>query len=170
MSYLDSIVFINGKVKYPITIDPGVWIFDDRKIEIDTYFSAERVQVNELEDYTKKASRHWQKEIQEGATLPPTIKTERKFEKQRLLEGSFGIPFEPFLKNAEPAEDATEVIVIANGQELTFPLEVALNFFIGFSKEGQPLKVSEGGPMEIYFGDGTNIEKPITHVTSFTVR
>ena len=170
MRYLESIVFINGKVKYPITIDPGVWIFDDRKIEIDTYFSAERVKVNELEDYTKKASRHWQKEIQEGAILPPTIKTERKFEKQRLLEGSFGIPFEPFLKNAEPNGDATEVIVTTDGKELSFPIEEALKFFIGFSKDGQPLKVSEGGPMEIYFGDGSNIDNPIRHVTSFTVK
>lgn len=125
MRYLEPIVFINGKVKYPITLDPGVWIFDDRKIEIDTYFNAERVQVNELEEYTIAASKHWQKEIQEGATMPPTLKTERKFEKQRLMEGTFGIPFEPFLKNAEPETGVTEVIVTTDEKELTFPFSSA---------------------------------------------
>ena len=42
MNIVESIVFINGKVKFPITIDPLVWIFDDRKVEIDTYFSNEK--------------------------------------------------------------------------------------------------------------------------------
>jgi len=170
MRYLEPIVFINGKVKYPITLDPGVWIFDDRKVEIDTYFHAERVQVNELEEYTIAASKHWQKEIQEGAIMPPTIKTERKFEKQRLLEGTFGIPFEPFLKNAEPENGVTEVIVTTDNEELTFPLETALEFFLGFSKDGKPLKISEGGPLEIYFGDASNINDPIKNVRSFTVK
>ncbi|WP_285766478.1 peptidyl-prolyl cis-trans isomerase [Peribacillus sp. SI8-4] len=167
---MEPIVFINGKVKYPITLDPGVWIFDDRKIEIDTYFHAEREETNELEEYTIAASKHWQKEIQEGATMPPTLKTERKFEKQRLMEGTFGIPFEPFLKNAEPKNGVTEVIVTTADKELTFPLEAALQFFLGFSKNGKPLKVAEGGPLEIYFGDATNLDDPIKNVRSFTLR
>ena len=57
MSNVESIIFINGKVKFPITIDPLVWIFDDRKVEIDTYFNNEQEEVDELEDYTKKAAR-----------------------------------------------------------------------------------------------------------------
>ena len=167
---MEGVVFINGNVKYTITLDPGVWIFDDRKIEIDTYFHEDRKEVDELEEYKISASRHWQKEIQEGATLPPTIKTERKFEKQRLLEGTFGIEFEPFLKNAEPAADAKEVVVKTDKEELTFPIEEVYKFFIGFSKDGKPLKIDEGGPMEIYFGDGSNRDNPIKHVQSFTVK
>lgn len=170
MNNVETIFFINGKVKFPITIDPLVWIFDDRKVEIDTYFNNESEKVNELEDYTKKAAQFWQKEIQEGAILPPTLKTERKFKKLQLIEGSFGIPFKPFIENAEPEADATEVIITSNGKELSFSLEQAKEFFIGFSKKGKPLSEEDGGPIHIYFGDGSNRENPITHVQSFTVK
>jgi hypothetical protein len=49
-------------------------------------------------------------------------------------------------------------------------LETALEFFLGFSKDGKPLKISDGGPMEIYFGDASNINDPIKNVRSFTVK
>lgn len=167
---MESIIFINGKVKFPITIDPLVWIFDDRKVEIDAYFNNEQEEVDELEDYTKKASQFWQKEIQEGAIMPPTLKTERTFKKVELMNGSFGIPFKPFIENAVPEEDASEVIVTVDGKEQCFSLEVAKSFFIGFSKDGKPLSAEEGGPIHIYFGDGSNRENPITHVKSFTLK
>ncbi len=32
---MSEILFINGKVRFPITIDPTVWIFDDRKSRFD---------------------------------------------------------------------------------------------------------------------------------------
>ena len=35
---MEKIVHIKGKVKFPITLDPSVWIFDDRKFDLDTYF------------------------------------------------------------------------------------------------------------------------------------
>ncbi len=171
MRNLGSILFINGKVKFPITIDPLVWIFDDRKVEIDTYFHKEIEKVDEIEDYTKKAAQFWQKEIQEGAIMPPTLKSERKFKKVELITGSFGIPFKSFIENAEPEEGAVEVIVTANGKELSFPIGEAKKFFIGFSKDGKPLKLEEeGGPIHIYFGDGSNLDNPIKNVQSFTVK
>jgi hypothetical protein len=168
MNGMESIVFIKGKVNFELTLDPGVWIFDDRKVEIDTYFDTEKEEVDELELYTIAASKHWQKEIQEGATMPPTLKTERKFEKQILMEGTFVIPFQPFLKNAEPDPDASEVIVETKDQTYTFSMKEALEFVIGFSIDGKPIK--EDGPMYIYFGDGTNRNHPITNVRSFTVK
>lgn len=168
---MGAILFINGKVKFQITIDPLVWIFDDRKVDIDTYFDTEKTEIDELEDYTKKASQFWQKEIQEGATLPPTLKTEKKFKKVELMTGTFGIPFKPFLENAEPEAGATEVIVTTAEKEWSFPIEDAKQFFFGFSKEGKPLSIDkEGGPIHIYFGDGSNRDHPITHVQSFTVK
>lgn len=170
MSHLGSILFINGKVKFPITIDPLVWIFDDRKVEIDTYFHEEKVEVDELEDYTKKTAQYWQKEIQEGAALPPTLKTERTFKKLQIMTGTFGIPFKPFIENAEPDEEATKVIVTTDDKEWSFPIEEAKKFFIGFSKDGKPLSQEEGGPIHIYFGNGSNIENPIKNVISFTIK
>ncbi|MBA9025004.1 MULTISPECIES: hypothetical protein [Bacillaceae] len=165
---MESIVFIQGNVKFPITLDPGVWIFDDRKVEIETYFNSDTKVENELEEYTIAASKHWEKEIREGATMPPTLKTERKFEKQRLLEGTFVIPFKPFLDNAEPNSNATEVVVKTANSEQTFTKEDAETFVIGFSINGKPIK--EHGPMYIYFGDGSNIQNPIKDVRAFIIR
>ena len=39
------------------------------------------------------------------------VKTEKKYVKEILLTGTFGIPFEPFLKNAEPLEEAKTVVI-----------------------------------------------------------
>ena len=37
---MENIILLSGKVKYSITLDPTVWIFDDRKVDLSTYFSA----------------------------------------------------------------------------------------------------------------------------------
>ena len=92
---MESIISIRGKVKYTITLDPGVWIFDDRKVDLTTYFYEEQQASNTLEEYTKSISRHWDREITEGSVYPPTLKTETKFQKEKLLNGTFGIPFKP---------------------------------------------------------------------------
>ena len=47
----------------------------------------------------------------EGAIVPPTLKTEKKYLKEKLLTGTFGMRFQPFLQNAEPVEHATTVII-----------------------------------------------------------
>ncbi|MDQ0217214.1 peptidyl-prolyl cis-trans isomerase [Peribacillus cavernae] len=162
---MESILFIKGKVKYTITLDPGVWIFDDRKVDMDTYFQLEKKAVDELEEYTKATSKNWEREIREGAVLPPTLKTEKKYEKEKIMTGTFGIPLEPFLQNAVPAEDATTVIIETETGETAFPLMDAKTFILGFSIKGKPL--GEDGPVFVYFGDGSNIEAPIKKVKAF---
>lgn len=167
MNGLESIVFIKGKVKYPITLDPGVWIFDDRKVDMDTYFKTEKEHADELEEYTIAVSKHWEREIREGAIFPPTLKTEKKYEKEKVLTGTFGVPFEHFLKNASPDEGASIVVIETETGESSFPLEIAQAFILGFSIKGQPLR--EDGPIHVYFGDGSNIENPIRKVKAFRV-
>ena len=54
----------------------------------------------------------------EGAVYPPTLKTEKKYEKEKMLTGTFGIPFQPFLKNAEPNEDAAALVIKTETAEL----------------------------------------------------
>ncbi|WP_230129328.1 peptidyl-prolyl cis-trans isomerase [Bacillus sp. CECT 9360] len=164
---MESIVFIKGKVKYLITLDPGVWIFDDRKVDLETYFQSEQQQTDELEEYTKAASKHWDREIQEGSVSPPTLKTEKKYEKQKILTGTFGIPFESFLRNAEPYEDAATIVIETENGEQAFPLTDAQTFILGFSINGKPL--SEDGPVHIYFGDGSNLKNPIKKVKAFRI-
>ncbi|MDG5470156.1 peptidyl-prolyl cis-trans isomerase [Jeotgalibacillus sp. ET6] len=158
---------VTGKVKYSITLDPGVWILDDRKIDLLTYFDEQQSQTDDLEEYTKAVASHFSREIQEGATYPPTLKTERKFEKQKMLTGTFGIPLKPFLENAEPlAEAGTLTIETLNGS-VSYPLDKALTFILAFSYEGKPL--TENGPVHILFNDGSNRLDPITDVRQFVL-
>jgi len=164
---MNSIIIIKGKVNYQITLDPGVWIFDDRKVDLTTYFHTEQESKDELEEYTKAVSKHWEREIREGAIYPPTLKTERTYEREKILNGTFGIPFKPFLQNAEFHDDAKEVQFITKDQKYIVPLEDASEMILGFSKKGKPLK--EDGPIHVYYGNGSNIDSPITHVKEIIV-
>ncbi|KIL47580.1 molybdopterin-binding protein [Jeotgalibacillus campisalis] len=156
---------VTGKVKYEITLDPGVWILDDRKIDLLTYFDEDQLHKDELEEYTKAVASHFSREIQEGSIYPPTLKTEKKFQKQKMLTGTFGIPLKPFLENAEPyAEADTLTIETSNGLK-RFPIDEALTFILAFSYEGKPL--TEDGPVHILFQDGTNRKNPIKHIKKF---
>ncbi|WP_226674375.1 peptidyl-prolyl cis-trans isomerase [Rossellomorea aquimaris] len=164
---MESIIPIKGKVKYPITLDSGVWIFDDRKVDLTTYFDDTAEKVDELEEYTKAVSKHWSREIQEGATYPPTLKTEKKYEKEKILNGTFAIPLSPFLKNAEPHPAASSIVIETINGDHTLDLIQADQLLIGFSKEGKPLR--ENGPVHIFYMDGSNRENPITDVRAFRV-
>jgi hypothetical protein len=165
---METIIPITGRVKYKITLDPGVWIFDDRKVDLNTYFSETQKTDDALEEYTKSVSKHWDREIMEGAVYPPTLKTEVKFEKEKVLTGTFGIPFKPFLDNAEPDQTAkTVVIEYGNDEQVALPLEEASGIILGFSKDGKPLK--EDGPLHVFYQDGSNKENPIKNVTGFIV-
>ncbi|PLR97424.1 hypothetical protein [Bacillus sp. T33-2] len=165
---MESIVPINGKVNYMITLDPGVWIFDDRRVDLNTYFQQIPDKDSSLDEYTKSISRHWDREIMEGAIFPPTLKTERKFEKEKVLTGSFGIPFKPFLENAGPYPEATAVEIITKDGSQVVPLSQAFGMILGFSFEGKPLRGD--GPVHAYFEDGSNRDSPIRNITSFTVK
>lgn len=164
---MEKIILFSGKVKYSITLDPGVWIFDDRRVDLTTYFSTEEEKKDELEEYTKEISKHWDREIMEGAIFPPTLKTEKKYEKEKVLTGTFGIQFKPFLKNAEPDNHASTLVIVCEEEEISIPLEKAEELILGFSENGRPLL--EDGPAYVYYGDGSNKENPIKKVKEFRV-
>ncbi|MEH7177318.1 peptidyl-prolyl cis-trans isomerase [Neobacillus vireti] len=165
---MENIIILSGKVKYTITLDPTVWIFDDRKIDLNTYFSTTNEKSDELEKYTKSISKHWDREIMEGAIYPPTLKTEKKYEKEKMLTGSFGIPFQPFIKNAEPDENASSLIIRTASSEHEISLDIAKDLILGFSVSGKPL--SEDGPVHVYYGDGSNQQNPIKSVREFIIK
>jgi hypothetical protein len=165
---MENIIVLSGKVKFSITLDPTVWIFDDRKVDLTTYFSTSFEHTNELEEYTKSVSKHWDREIMEGAVYPPTLKTEKKYQKEKVLTGSFGIPIHPFLKNAELDEDAVALLIKTTASEHEISLDKAKNLLLGFSNGGKPL--SKDGPVHVYFGDGSNLEHPIKNVREFIIK
>jgi hypothetical protein len=165
---MENIIIISGKVKYTITLDPGVWIFDDRRVDLTTYFSTKKENYNSLEEYTKNVSRHWDREIMEGAIHPPTLKSEKKFEKEKVLTGSFGIPLKPFLLNSEPVSDTALFVIQSTDGEYEYPLETAYEIILGFSNTGKPLTLD--GPIHVYLGDGSNQENPIKNVKGFIIK
>ncbi|MGB3260451.1 peptidyl-prolyl cis-trans isomerase [Paenisporosarcina sp.] len=165
---METIIPIKGNVKFKITLDPGVWIFDDRRIDLKTFFTEQQLEKNELDEYTKNMSAHWSREIMEGATYPPTLKTEKKYEKTKILTGTFGIYLKHFLKNAEVNENAKSVIIeTENGEEHSFTLEQADSLIFKYSHDGKPLL--EDGPVYVLFADGSNLENPIKHVQAVRV-
>ncbi|MCM3736888.1 peptidyl-prolyl cis-trans isomerase [Bacillus cytotoxicus] len=164
---MTEILFINGNVRFPITLDPSVWIFDDRKVDLTTYFTTSKEKISELAEYVEKASKHWDREIKEGAIFPPVNKSVTRFEKEKIITGTFGIPFLPFLKNAEMSNDATRVEIHTESGITTISINEAKGAILGFSSKGKPLK--EDGPVHLYFGDGSNVNNPVRYIRQFTI-
>jgi hypothetical protein len=165
---METIIPLKGEVKFKITLDPAVWIFDDRRIDLNTFFTEQHIEIDELDEYTKKVSAHWSREIMEGATFPPTLKTEKKYERTKMLTGTFGIYLKHFLQNAEVKDGATSVVFeTATGEEYSFPLEQADSLIFKYSQDGKPLK--EDGPVYVLLADGSNLQNPIKHVKAVRV-
>lgn len=163
---MGQILEIKGKVKYKITLDPSVWIFDDRRIDLDTFFEGNEEQKQEIA-YEEKMSHYWHREIREGSVSPPTLKTEKRYEKEKLLTGTFGIIFEPFLNNAEPLPDATSLIIETKSDEVVIPIDEAKDLIFQFSQKGKPL--TENGPIYVLYKDGSNRHDPITDVVALII-
>ncbi|WP_108669832.1 hypothetical protein [Peribacillus acanthi] len=164
---MENIILIKGNVKFPITLDPGVWIFDDRKKDLTEFFKEDIKEESQDELYTKAISKHWDREIMEGAVYPPTLKTEKKFEKERLLNGTFAIQLLPFLKNSEPAREAQTLIIETEDTQIPIPLEEADSLILLFAIDGKPIK--EDGPVHLYFNRGDYKEQPIKNIRAFIV-
>lgn len=166
---MEQIIPIKGNVAYPVTLDPGVWIFDDRRIDLDEFFSKpEQTERNEQEEYIKSTSKFWEKEIREGAVFPPTIQSEKKYEKEKVLTSTFGIPLSPFLKNASPLEDAASIVIESKNGNVSFPLSEADSLLLQFSLKGKPLL--ENGPVHVLLKDGSNRTQPITDVMAIIIK
>ncbi|MEK5039694.1 peptidyl-prolyl cis-trans isomerase [Sporosarcina sp. FSL K6-3457] len=165
---MEAIIPIKGNVRYAITLDPGVWIFDDRRIDLKTYFTENHIEKDELEQYKKEMGAHWSREIMEGATFPPTLKTEKTFEKTKVVTGTYGILFSHFLKTAEPAADATTIsFELADGTVHSFPIEQAEEFIFKFSEDGKPL--IDDGLIHVLLKDGSTNDTPIRDVTTIRI-
>jgi hypothetical protein len=166
---MENVIVIQGQVSFPITIDPTVWIFDDRKVDLTTYFEKDKEEVeDEIVTYTKAVSKHWDREIREGAAYPPINRSLNKYEKDEALTGSFGIPLTPFIKNSEPKEGATTLsIETKDGESYDIPLSKAHDAILGFSKDGKPVA---DGPVHFYYGDGSNKDNPIKNIVKFLIK
>lgn len=164
---MELIIPIKGAVKFNITLDPTVWIFDDRRIDLDDFFSGEYIFKDELVEYTKVTSAHWSREIIEGSTVPPTLQTEKKYERTKILTSTFAVELKQFILNAEPLKEATTFVIETSQGEHSFPFEELDSFLIKFSHKGKPLQ--EDGPVHIIKKDGSNLNSPIKSVLAFRI-
>ncbi|GAE32652.1 hypothetical protein [Alkalihalobacillus hemicellulosilyticus] len=62
----EFVFFIEGRVQHPLTIDPTVWIFDERKVDLNTYFNEQANKEDADTIYKKAISAQWDKEILEA--------------------------------------------------------------------------------------------------------
>lgn len=165
---MDFILELKGKVKYNLTIDPGVFIFDERKFDLTTYFDVKGDQESEEEKYLKAVSSHWDREITEGSAPPEKKSAPKQTLKEKISTGTFGIAFEPFLKNAEPDADASLIEIHTEDSSVELTIEEASKAIMGFSNKGKPLK--EDGPVHFYYGDGSNKDHPLKNIRKFIVK
>lgn len=129
-----EIVSIKGATNFTINLDPSVWIFDQRKIEMESFL----------------------------------LNGEEQEVKEREATGSYGIPFRPFLRNAEPLPSAKSLIChLQDGSSITLTIEEAFDSILAFSSHGKPLK--EDGIIHLHLSNGRHAEPPITHIIAFEV-
>ncbi len=162
---MEQIVELKGNVAFPITLDPSVWIFDDRKKKLDDFFSAQQSDEDELESYTKAISKQWDKEVTEGNEAPKQSTKTKKYLKEKLMSETYGISLQYFLKNSEPDSTASKLAIHAENKIYTFSLENAYSFVLCFSENGKPLK--EDGPLHVYYG--STPDQKITSVRMFQI-
>ncbi|MGD8191625.1 hypothetical protein ACQCN2_16715 [Brevibacillus ginsengisoli] len=163
---MSDVIVIKGAVTYSITLDPSVWIFDERKIDFqDLSMIDEDNDTIEQHVYLQGAGSHWDRELREGAT-PPTERPSMP-ELRKSLEGDFGMKLSFFLKNAQVSSEATILRVHReNGETVDFSLEDANRAILQFAQNGKPIR--EKGPVFFYLPEQLkNHAQPIDSVVAF---
>ena len=158
------IVPILGNVSFQITMDPTVWIFDDRKIILEDAFTNE-IQKEDV-DQTKLAAERWENAISRTAK-PPVNKSLTKHERENILKYSYVMPIQDFLDYAEINKDAKHARLETDTNNVTINLEDLYNSYFLFALEGKPLK--EDGPVHLLYKDGSNKDNPIKGIKKIII-
>lgn len=158
------IIQLSGKVKFPLTLDASVWIFDDRKILFEEAFEEREVEAEV--DELKKAAERFNLELYQQKIKPPVNKSINKYEREKILNNTYVMPIKDFINNAEVSEDVVSVTLKTTEDDIIISPEQLKNSLFLFSIDGKPVK--ESGPVHIYFGDGSNKDDPIKGVNKIT--
>ncbi|WP_087973056.1 hypothetical protein [Oceanobacillus rekensis] len=165
------IVPITGNVSYSITLDPSVWIFDDRKVLLEEAFIK---QVNELDekektDDLKRISERFNREVLDTKmNRPPVNKSISKREGEKILKNSYVMPLHDFITNAEIKPNAKSATLITdNDENVTVTLGDLEDGYFLFSINGKPLK--EDGPVHYFYKDGSNKDNPVKNIKKIVI-
>ncbi|MFP7169002.1 hypothetical protein [Terribacillus sp. 7520-G] len=135
------VITLTGKVDFPLTLDPSVWIFDDRKILFENAFK-------EIEPVPAAEEKHWDRSVYQQKMKPPINKSLTREERKQALENSYVMPIADFLSTAGIQDDATHaVFVTENGEEIVPLDELEASLFL-FAIDGRSIK--ESGPAHCY--------------------
>src|SRR5690625_7115119 len=138
------IVQLAGNVGYPITLDPTVWIFDDRKVLFEEAFikkeeSTHTYERNELDE----AAERWNRAIHLSDARPPVNKSITRFEREKILKNSYVMPIQEFIVHAEVADDAKDVTLITDDKDVLISLVQLRNFYLFFVIKRKSIKVND---------------------------
>ncbi len=159
------IIQIQGDIKFQITLDPSTWIFDDRKITLDEALTAPK----EEEDITFGDNTEWNRQIIEGTSKPPTLKSEKKYKNQQLLEETFIINLKPFLEYTEP-ERGEEAMITYTHDEGTaiLPFNEREKHYAQFSENGK--RIYDDNMIDLVIIGENNLEMRLKHVTAISIK
>lgn len=155
------IIQIKGSVKFPITLDPTVWIFDERKILLDDLFNDQQ-----QKRYSEKESKILQ--TTEERTRPYVNRNLTRAERDEILVNTYAMPLTDFLNHADIKEDAQSAKINTTLGPKEISLEKLYDSHLLFAINGKPLK--EDGPVHLYFKDGSNKDKPIKGVKEIIIK
>ncbi|AIF43882.1 hypothetical protein [Virgibacillus sp. SK37] len=160
------IVPIIGNVSYSITLDPTVWIFDDRKILLEEVFENKLSEADET-DEIEKASKRWEKELDPQFSKPPVNRSIKQFEREKILTSSYVMPLKDFINNAEIKTDAVNATLLTENGDYNLSIdELKAGYFL-FALDGKPLK--ENGPVHFLYQDGSNFTGPIVGIKKIVI-
>lgn len=166
---MSMLVFVKGKVNFPITLDPTIWIFDDRKLLLeqafDPAFMPKSVDADvALQQSAMAMAKQW--DFDWARSNPEFRIEQKKMVNRKEIEGDWAMYIGQFLQNAEPHDDTQAVLLhLKDGSQVEITLEEAMRGIACFAMNGRALK--EDGPIHFYHGDGRNRNEPIRNVEAF---
>lgn len=160
------IIPITGNVQYNITMDPTVWIFDDRKIVLEEAFDKNNNQLSE-DDHLENVAKRWNSDISPHSK-PPVNRSISRLEGKKILTQSYVMPIRDFIEHAEINSDAKKAIIGTKNGDVTISIEDLQQSYLLFAIDGKPLK--DDGPAHIIYKDGSNKDNPIKAVQKITIK
>lgn len=155
------IIQIKGSVEFPITLDPTVWIFDERKVLLDDLLNNQQNKI-----YSEKESKILQ--TTEERTRPYVNRNLTRSERDEILVNTYVMPLIDFLNHAniEPNAQLAQIKTTLDTEEIS--LEQLKDSHLLFAINGKPL--AEDGPVHLYFKDGSNKDEPIKGVKEIIIK
>lgn len=140
------VITITGNIQYPITLDPSVWIFDDRKITLH---------LNKVNQEKEHIPFTGLQQLQK----PPVTNSVQQTKRLELLSNSYYMPLEAFILRTEPKNDAKTAILSTSMGEESMPLRELINSNALFSQKGKPITTE--GPIYLFRESDVDFEHPI---------